>query len=458
MKEIKDRIECLIDKYDLADYKIGLFAIDFEFYEVAKILHNNGIFPSALLVPFENHTNMKCHGIRVCSVETFKKQYKKTAILLRTGDYLAHKELLEQNGYIINQNLFVDCEIKNKSLLFKHNSKLFLAKIRQFRFFVINKKNALKKYLHCVYDQCYGYHLYQRIRKTYPSPNTPIYVYDYSGMGDVYVFCLYLNANYAPDSFILTVIGKVSKRITDLFQFRNVMILSKSEAAKLTHFARLMGEKYNLHPITPFPAHLHTDVFSHYLFGKKLNMAEAYKYVMFNISNGGIRYPKIPKRPGEVEQLFASYHLKPGNTVILSPYANTIIGYSPEFWNKLVNRLKASGFLVCTNCSGREPPLVGTKQLPFPLEIAEEVVDYAGYFVGLRSGFCDVICNSIAFKCFLYPDYPIFNSNIYSFCSFTKMKIGQNYKDICWDYEDLELLQNLVLKSLTHARLYKSIK
>ena len=112
-------------------------------------------------------------------------------------------------------------------------------------------------------------------------------------------------------------------------------------------------------------------------------------------------------------------------------------------------------FLSTTQCAGREKPIKGAKSFPFPLEKAEAVLDYAGYFLGLRSGFCDLICNSEAFKYVINPDYPIFNSNVYEFCSFYKMNIGKNIKEICWGYEDMKTLQECVIHSFVNARKYK---
>ena len=68
---------------------------------------------------------------------------------------------------------------------------------------------------------------------------------------------------------------------------------------------------------------------------------------------------------------------------------------------QIVVELIKLGVTVCTNCAGREKPIKGAKSFPFPLEKAEAVLDYAGYFLGLRSGFCDLICINKPLKLFL---------------------------------------------------------
>ena len=459
MLSVKDKVEKLIDSQNLKHRPVGLFAIDFEFYEIAKILHNNGIFPAAIVSPFDNNSGKRIMGIAIYSIKEFSYQYPNSVIILRMNDYFCNKSELLQLGYKINNNLFIDCEIKSIYFLSKlyiksHGTGIFVQQIKA-------KIKGLTRYGHCFYDQWHGYKVYRKIRSHYPDVKMPIYVYDYSGMGDVYVFCLYLHKNYniiAPSGLILTVIGKVSKKITDMFQISNVEQLSKKDSEFLTHFARLVGTKLNLIPMTPFPSHLHTDIYSHFLLGKRLNMADAYRLLMFNLNENVLKYPNNDenslKKAGE---LFAKNNLILHKTIIISPYANTIIGYSQEFWLPIINDLHKMGFLVCTNCTGREPPLPNTVPLAFPLEIAEQILTLAGYFLGLRSGFCDVICNSEAFKCIIYPDYPIFNSNVYEFCSFSKMGIGYNIKEICWEYSDLSTLQKIIINSFKNAKIARTI-
>lgn len=456
MSDIKEKIERLIDHGKLNQKQVGLFSLHFELYDAAKILHNAGIFPDAVVQPYEGN-EMYQMGIPVRSLKAFSSDQSETVILIRMADYLQHRRLLSQYGYVINQNLYVDCEIKSLFFRIRLQWGDFWAKARNLKSRCVGTYHALRKYIHCFYDQFCGYRIYRNLRKNYPRER--IYVYDYTGMGDVYVFCLYLNAcslQIAPEGMAVTVIGNVSKRVADMFQIPNIVKLTRKDSAKLTHLARLMGERLNLYPMTPFPSHLHTDIYSHYLFGKQINMADAYRCVMFDLETDEKAYPELPSQADNVEQLFTEHQLQPGNTVIISPYANTIIGYAPDFWERVTDKLKQWGFTVCTNCSGKEKALPGTVRLSFPLEIAQEVLDYAGYFVGLRSGFCDIICNSAAFKCVLYPDYPIFNSNVYAFCSFEQMRIGRNYKEICWDYQDLPILADLTVKSVQHAAVYRN--
>ncbi len=448
MSSIKKRIEYLIDQKNIKQYPIGLFTIDYELYEVAKILQNNGILPQAIIYPYVNRKVIEM-GIPVYSLNQFSNAFPNAIILIRNIDYEFYKYILNQNGFFINQNIFVDFEIKRFHFYIKKMKKNICNKCIQFPVFFSAKYAGIKKYTHCFIDQISGYNVYRKIRQKYPTQK--IYVYDYSGIGDVYVFCMHLSANLEfrhSKDIVLTVIGNSSKRVAKIFDIPNVINLSDSESEKLTHLSRLMGEKLNIWPITPFPSHLHTDMYSHYLYGKKINMSEAYQYVMFSISKKNIKYPVVKSEITDIENFFKEKGLQKGKTLIISPYANTILGYKIEFWMNISEKMKKKGFFVCTNCSGREKEIPGTVKLNFSLEMAEEVIDYAGYFLGLRSGFCDIICNSIAPKFIIYPDYKIFNSNVYEFCSFSKMKIGKNIKEFCWGYQNLGALESKICEAI----------
>lgn len=88
-------------------------------------------------------------------------------------------------------------------------------------------------------------------------------------------------------------------------------------------------------------------------------------------------------------------------TILISPEANSVIGLPIWFWNSLINDLIAKGYYVFMNCNGfnyyRAPNLFLSYYESVPL------LDYAGGFIGVRSGFCDIISTSKCKKVILYP-------------------------------------------------------
>ena len=262
-----------------------------------------------------------------------------------------------------------------------------------------------------------GYCVSRRIRRSFPG--STILIYDYSGIGDVYVFCLYIKANYdkiAGGNFVVTVTKKALCKIFDLFELKNFFLVSEINAKHLTHFSLAAPDALNIRNITPFPRYNFTDL-SFRFGGIFLNMADMYKYQMFHLpETASIEYPVLKPDHNEVEKLFTRTGLIPGRTVILSPEASTSIGYSDDFWRKLARELKFWGFSVCSNTMEKEDAVGGSVPVFFSFQNSEAVLNRAGLFIALRSGLCDVVCNAGCKKIILYPEYRLFNSSLYDFC------------------------------------------
>ncbi|WGL51917.1 hypothetical protein P5P86_18435 [Nocardioides sp. BP30] len=113
--------------------------------------------------------------------------------------------------------------------------------------------------------------------------------------------------------------------------------------------------------------------------------------------------PASAADPDAVTELMGRHGLEPGRTVVLAPYANTLFERpDPAFWEQAAQALTERGFTVCTNCAGDEQPVRGTVAVAVPFESMVAFMDRAGFFVGVRSGLCDVISGSSCRKIVLY--------------------------------------------------------
>ena len=213
------------------------------------------------------------------------------------------------------------------------------------------------------------------------------------------------------------------------------------------HWIKVCGNENKAYAITPFSRVMYTEIISNSLAGCKINMLDMYKYLFLGLQQEDkVKYPHKKINEKEIEKIFLENKLKPEKTVILSPYANTVIGFPTEFWIGLASKLKEKGYCVCTNCSGDEKEIMGTIRLSVGLDIVEAVLNEAGYLIAMRSGFCDIVSNSDAYKIIIYPLYYLFNSDVYEFCSLKKMGIGKNYTEIQWRYERYDELAECILK------------
>lgn len=94
-------------------------------------------------------------------------------------------------------------------------------------------------------------------------------------------------------------------------------------------------------------------------------------------------------------------NVKKGKTVILSPEANSVTQLPITFWNELIEKIKEMDYQVVIN--GKEGKDYNAKQILFPYKESKALLEYAGYFVGIRSGLCDIISTVRCRKIIIYP-------------------------------------------------------
>lgn len=429
-------------------------------YEAIKILTNNQLEVCGIITSeFEVKKIKQIYGIELFTFEQFIMLYNQNAnLLIDKNVYFPFRRLFYSSGYKVNNNLFVDFGISKRFRYVYY----FLVQIvcwfmelpnkskRQVERFV-SKVRILKSYLRELWYVEKGRKVYNHIQSSFEG-ELPILVYDYSGLGDVFVLSGLLSSNEYKNKesrYILTVIGNASLRVAKMFNISKIIALTNDESFYLSHFTKLLGDKYHVYSITPFSRVMFTEKISNSFAGCRINMLGMYKYLFFHLREGEVfNYPIINTDKAYIKELFEQNNLQLGKTVILSPYANTVVGYPTTFWVHLSEELKKRGYSVCTNCGKDELTIPGTKRLCFDLEKAQKVLDYAGYFIAIRNGFCDIVCNSEAKKIIIYPIYNIFNSDVYEFCSLKKMGIGKNVIEIEWRYEKYEELERTVLEQL----------
>lgn len=121
-----------------------------------------------------------------------------------------------------------------------------------------------------------------------------------------------------------------------------------------------------------------------------------------------VYFPSIWDKKLE-ESILINQGLIKGKTVILAPYANSIEELPIQFWELLVERLLAYNYYVFTNIIGTQKPVKKSKAIEIPLNQIGNYLDYAGYFVSLRSGLCDVAGRSMCKKIVLFREQNYIN-------------------------------------------------
>lgn len=91
-----------------------------------------------------------------------------------------------------------------------------------------------------------------------------------------------------------------------------------------------------------------------------------------------------------------------GKTVIISPDANSVTGLPVWFWNSIILELKEKGFTVFVNCNYYN--YYRAADIFFSYHDSVPLLEYAGFFMGVRSGLCDIISSAKCEKIIIYPE------------------------------------------------------
>lgn len=138
----------------------------------------------------------------------------------------------------------------------------------------------------------------------------------------------------------------------------------------------------------------------------RFTFMDTYTWMSFSLAENDRRIYKLPhfaKSDTEpIKFLCESMGVTKGNTVWIAPDANSITGFPPWFWNMLIHALQDKGYTVFMNCG--EPNFYRAPSRILPYKACVPVLEYSGYFLGLRSGLCDIISTADCKKVILYPE------------------------------------------------------
>jgi hypothetical protein len=254
--------------------------------------------------------------------------------------------------------------------------------------------------------------------------------------GDVYVECLFIREYVRRNNvqrFVIAVPNTACRRMAELFGFDDVVVLDENVLWKIVDYARIARRGPEDLVVMHYPS-LNGSVAQMQGY-KGLNFEKMFRYASFDLDDDVPHdLPSAGSDPDAARAALVSNGLRPGRTVILAPYARSLVhGHDEQFWNSLAADLMSRGYDVCTSGFGpAEPAVAGTALLQFPFSEAVQFVESAGFFVGLRSGLCDVISRATAVKVILYERGPWFKTSLFDMFSLNAM-------GLCDDAVELEL-------------------
>ena len=135
---------------------------------------------------------------------------------------------------------------------------------------------------------------------------------------------------------------------------------------------------------------------------EKFNFMDTYILFSYRMnSDVKYRHPKFNKKKEKQIFTWQSHGIIENRTVIISPDANSVTHLPVWFWNIIIKELQQMGYVVFMNCNYftyyRAPNIFPSYGESVPL------LEYAGFFIGVRSGFCDIISSAKCKKIIIYP-------------------------------------------------------
>lgn len=283
--------------------------------------------------------------------------------------------------------------------------QLFELGIKKINVWRLNRKPGLLLLL-LLFGTFQGKRYRDKLIKEYG--DIPIFLCPYTGTGDIYLIGTfweeYVKRN-SIDDYIFVVITGACKKVASLFDIKNVVLVNKkAKAANLIDYYMYDRVKGNLKILNDCWAQVHTNQVEWFRGYKGLYFTDLFRKYVFELPQDiKPKHPILKDESEKIEKIFRECELESGNTVILSPYSNTLSDLPETFWEQMAINLREKGYVVATNCGSKtEPAIDGTKGVFFPLDIAPQFIEEAGAFVGVRSGFCDVISSAKAKKIILY--------------------------------------------------------
>lgn len=180
------------------------------------------------------------------------------------------------------------------------------------------------------------------------------------------------------------------------------------------------------------------------------NFIDSYYWFLFHLNRDKAEPTKAVFQgiTTSLEQRLIGKGVEPGNTVILSPYAYCVRCLPTLFWTLLGKDLEHLGYTVLVMLDEKnEKNEFGFPSIFFTYSESAAVLKYAGHFIGLRSGFCDIIAETECNKVILYPVKPKrFNGSVHradaEYSSFANMELAMDALEItvpfCRDVTNFE--------------------
>lgn len=292
-----------------------------------------------------------------------------------------------------------------------------------------------------------GLALYEQIKANY---GETAHIFLLRGAtGDVFLNGLYL-APYCRklglENYVVAGDAKGLKRLAPLFAWKQVTVLSHGEAEAF-QLCYTFWRKSDVTDLFMWENTLPLNK-CRLRMQERFTFMETYHHFIYKnlVSSEEWQQPLFAPLNEELRQKYKSWGLQEGKTVIVSPNAYSVKKLPAWFWEKVAIELQARGYKVFVNLNPMAElnPFRSMQPVFFPYAECEAILRYAGHFLALRSGLCDIVAQVPCRKIILYPseirqpDYSVHRSS----------RDFASLRPLCQDGNQLIELESPVIEDL----------
>lgn len=270
------------------------------------------------------------------------------------------------------------------------------------------------------------------------------------GTGDALQTGRYLKAylvNNNIKNYVIVTNHKAVSKVFNLFPGTKVCYISSDDIYNLTHLCRFCGDTSSIRVLHHNVPLFYTSIMDPIEGLNKVDWGTIFCKVGLSLDETVQLTNPVWDTEFDIQRFCKINKLQQGRTVVLSPKANTFSeNLTSGQWELIAEKLLQAGYSVCTNLGAPDDqPVHGTVGVFLPYKQLVPFLDFAGAFIAIRSGFCDIASFSSCKKIILYQPIRCGAASVYDL--FSIEKIG-----LCLDVIEIELdmlnLMNAVKKVL----------
>lgn len=402
-EEMVGNLNVLLEKNVIQNKKIYLFGHCNATEELADLLLERGFAVTAIL---DNNTAKHGKDYRNIAIvppqDILHEEPENTVVCIAARAYAAMKDQLRRIGYrgqlhrLVDYNSYAEYSLSEDT--------------------IAEKKRRVER----------GIALLQGLEEKYPGYFRILC--PFSALGDIFIMMSYLPhflKKRGVARCVIGVVGNACAQVVQIFGADQVEIFTQKDMDETIQAVLYTNDQnaFIAHQDRPYVVDLHSALYT-----KCIPLEQIYCCGVF-----GLPADTVPYKPTEPRQYSGTERIERGNAVLFSPYAKSVTALPDSLWEQIVDSYLQRGYQCFTNVVGDERPLLRTQPISPKIAEIQSLAEYAGTFIGIRSGICDVLKYAKCKKTALYPDYNYCDTqwkaiDMYAIAGWENIEVGEGFQ------------------------------